>query len=154
MSETNFTLKVSLSDTSGLTETARANRDLMVQVYHALEHGDQGALAAILDPEIKFFEAESLPYGVSAQGIEATLQGVGGMMNAWSKIHVDIEEFATAGDLVIAYMRFTGTSRATGKIYDAVCAEVFRFRAGRVIEWRPVYWDTHAARNACLKDAA
>jgi ketosteroid isomerase-like protein len=154
MSETRFTLNVSLSETSGLTETARANRDLMVQVYHAIEHGDQGALAAILDPEIQFFEAESLPYGVTARGIAATLQGVGGMMNAWSKIHVDIEEFAAAGDLVIAYMRFTGTARATGKIYDAVCAEVFRFRAGRVIEWRPVYWDTHAARNACLKDAA
>jgi ketosteroid isomerase-like protein len=26
---------------------------------------------------------------------------------------------------------------------------VFRLRDGKIVEWRPIYWDTHAVREAC-----
>jgi ketosteroid isomerase-like protein len=144
-----FNLSVNLSAGSGLTDEARTNRELLLTAYHAVAAGSQEALVALLDPEVRFFEADSLPYGVAAQGIEATIAGVGGMLAAWRDITVEIEEILAAGDLVIAYLRFIGTARHTGRVYDAVCAEVFRFRAGRIIEWRPIYWDTHAVREAC-----
>ncbi|HKT74970.1 MAG TPA: nuclear transport factor 2 family protein [Steroidobacteraceae bacterium] len=147
--DTQFELAMSLSASSGLTPEAHSNRDLMVKAYRAIEAGDQGALTALLDPNVRFVEAPSLPYGCDVRGVEATAAGVSGMMAAWSKIRVDVEDFTAAGDLVIAYMRFTGISRKTGKPYSGECAEVFRFRNSRIIEWRPIYWDTHAAREAC-----
>jgi ketosteroid isomerase-like protein len=146
---TQFELAVNLSATSGPTPVAQSNRELMVKAYRAVEKGDQGPLMALLDPEVRFIEAPSLPYGCDVRGIEAAVAGVGSMMAAWSKMRVEIEEILSAGDLVIVYMRVAATSRKTGKPYAGECAEVFRLRKSRIIEWRPIYWDTHAAREAC-----
>ncbi len=147
---TQFELGLHIADSSGLGGEACTNRDLMIKAYQRIAAGDQGALVALLDPDVHFVEAPSLTYGCDVRGAAAAVAGVGGMMNAWRTIRVDIEEFAAAGELVIAYMRFTGTSRQTGRIYEGACAEVFRFKNGLITEWRPIYWDTHAAREACL----
>jgi len=60
----------------------------------------------------------------------------------------EIEEFLCAGDPMIAYMVFTGVSRASGQTYTGPCAELFRFANGKITEWRPIYWDTQAAAAA------
>lgn len=142
---TDFKLSISLSDKSGLTDEAHANRDLVVKTYLALEAGQEDALVQILDPDILFVEADALPYGGERRGIAATMEGVGEMLAAWRDITVEIEEFVTGGDLVIAYMTFRGISRATGRTYTGPCAEVFRMANGKITEWRPIYWDTNAA---------
>lgn len=145
---TDFKLEISLSDKSGLTDEAVANRALVVATYLALEAGQEDALAKILDPDILFVEADSLPYGGTKRGIAGTMEGVGEMLAAWRNIHVEITEFLCAGDLVIAYMVFHGISRATGQVYTGPCAEVFRLANGKITEWRPIYWDTKAAAEA------
>jgi len=145
---TNFKLSINLSDKSGLTDEAIANRDLVVKTYLALEAGQEDALAKILDPGIVFVEADALPYGGTRHGISGTMEGVGAMLAAWRDIDVQIEEFLCAGDLVIAYMVFTGKSRATGETYTGPCAELFRMAGGKITEWRPIYWDTQAAAAA------
>jgi len=147
---TKFELNLHIAGSTGLGAEAQTNRDLMVKAYQSVAAGDQGALVALLHPDVHFIEAPSLTYGCDVRGIAATVAGVGGMLNAWRQIRVDIEEFAAAGDLVIAYMRFAGTSRQSGTVYEGECAEVFRFKDGLITEWRPIYWDTHAAREACL----
>jgi len=146
---TDFKVIMRLGPESGLTAAAQHNRDVMLKVYNAISHGDQSELAAILDPDILFVEAPSLPYGVVARGIDATLAGVNGMFATWREIEVEVEEILTAGDLTCLYMNFKAVSRATGQTYEGVCAEMFRFKNRKIIEWRPVYWDTHAARLAC-----
>lgn len=125
---------------------AERNRNAVYEAYRAVEQGDMTKLVALLSPDVEFHEAPSLPYAISTKGIEATLAGVGGMFDHWSDLTAEIEELVATGDLVICYLLMTATSRATGKVYSGMTAETFRFRDGKIIEWRPIYWDTHEVR--------
>ena len=126
-----------------------ANRERLHTAYIALAAGDGEALFKLLDDEVRFSEAASLPYGVTGTGIEAARQGVAGMFGAWTHLHTEFTHFTASHDMVIAYLHMTATSRATGQIYAGPAAEVFRFRNGKIVEWHPIYWDTHAVRTAC-----
>lgn len=144
-----FTMALNLPD--GPDEGA-ANRKILHDAYIAMGAGDGEALFRLLDDEVVFSEAASLPYGVSGKGIEAARQGVAGMFGAWTHLHTEFTHFAASHDLVIAYLHMTATSRATGQVYKGPAAEVFRFRDGKIIEWHPIYWDTHDVRKVCGVD--
>lgn len=141
-----FTLSLSLPE--GPDEGA-ANRKILHDAYIAIDAGDGGALFALLDEEVEFIEAPSLPYGTHGTGIPAAQAGVAEMFKSWQHMHVDITHFTASHDLVIAYMQMSATSRATGEVYSGPAAEIFRFRNGKIVEWRPIYWDTHLARKVC-----
>jgi ketosteroid isomerase-like protein len=134
---------------NAFNETAKMNRQALFDAYKAMLKGDEDALNRLLDDNLLFVEAAGLPYGGEFHGIEGSKKGVAGMFGAWSHLHVEIEDFLASGDLVIAYMTMVATSRKTGKVYDGYTAELFRFKNGKIIEWRPIYWDTHAVRVAC-----
>lgn len=142
-------LTLSTPESGGLTETARRNRELLAQAYREMLAGDGDALVRLLDPEVFFTEAPSLPYGCEAHGIPEVRQAIAGIHAAWRDLHAEIFEYLAAGDLVIAYMVITGISEATGREYKGPLAELFRFRNGKIIEWRPLYWDTHQVRVVC-----
>jgi ketosteroid isomerase-like protein len=144
-----FELVLSLAPDSGMTETARQNREAILGAYRDTVSGDDQALIRLLDPEVVFLEAKGLPYGVEAKGIQGAIDGVAGMFGAWKTLRAEFFEFAAAGDIVIAYMMLTGVGRATGLTYHGPTAELFRFRRGKIIEWRPIYWDTHRVREVC-----
>lgn len=135
-----------------IDDGARANAQLLIDAYKAMENGDEGALLQLLTDDCTFIEASSLPYGGIRKGPQGAMEGVGGMFEAWEHLTVTIEQMLAGGDLVIAYMHLVGTARATGKIYEGPTAELFRFKDGKVVEWRPIYWDTHAVRVACGVD--
>lgn len=144
-----FGVKLRVNSGSDIDDIARSNRRILIQAYEAQIAGDIEAWWSIFDPDVEFHEASSLPYGGSLKGLEAAKQGMGAMFEAWRDVQVDFENFLAAGDLVIAYLRMHAVSRRTGDAYDAPVAEVFRFRNGKVIEWRPIYWDTHEVRKVC-----
>ena len=153
MSETlsppEFSLTLSLGEHSGMTDTANANRALILDAYERMFAGESEALAGLLDPDVLFAEAESLPYGVTVRGIAGARQGVAKMFTAWRSLAVEIHEFTAAGDLVIAYLTMKGVGRETADVYEGMTAEVFRLNDGKIIEWRPIYWDTHRVRQVC-----
>ena len=150
--QSTYELKLDLGPQSGLTDTAKRNRDALIQAYKDQLAGDWGGWWRIFDKDVVFREAASLPYGCTIKGLEETKTGLAGMFGAWTHLNVVIEEFAAAGDLVIAYIQMTATSRKTGKVYDRPVAEIFRFRNGKVVEWHPIYWDTHEVRKVCAVD--
>src|SRR5258708_3636913 len=110
-------LTLSIPADGGLTETARQNRGLLAQAYREMLAGDGDALIRLLDPEIFFTEAPSLPYGCAAHGIAEVRQGIAGIHAAWRELKAEIFEYAAAGDIVIAYMVISGISAATGREY-------------------------------------
>ena len=144
-----FTMSLDLPD--GPDESA-ANRTILHDAYLAIIAGNGGALFDLLDDDVEFIEASSLPYGTHVRGIPAAQAGVAEMFKSWRHMHVDITHFTASHDLVIAYMQMSATSRATGDVYNGPAAEIFRFRNGRIIEWRPIYWDTHLVRKVCAID--
>jgi ketosteroid isomerase-like protein len=147
--DSRFELVIRPTAGSGSPETAARNRQALEHAYRVMLSGDMSALFALLAPDVQFHEAPSLPYGVSLTGSEAAKQGVAGMFSAWSELHIEIEELVAGGDLVIAYIQMRAVSRASGEVYEGPVAEVFRFRDGKIVEWRPIYWDTHRVRQVC-----
>jgi ketosteroid isomerase-like protein len=133
----------------GITETTHKNRAIIEKAYADTLNGHDTALWDLLDPDVEFYEADSLPYGGHVKGAKAAIAGVQKMLDTWSEQKVEIFEYAAAGDIVIAYIRMTATSRATGKVYQGMTAELFRFKDSKVIEWRVIYWDTHRVREVC-----
>jgi ketosteroid isomerase-like protein len=146
---TNFELVLNMTKESVSDEGSRGNRNILIAAYEAQLGGEGGALLALLDPQATFEQAASLPYGCVTEGVAGIKEGVARMFGTWYPLRVEILEVAAAGDVVISYYRFTGTSRATGETYDALGTEVFRFRNGKIVHWRPFYWDTHAVRDVC-----
>jgi ketosteroid isomerase-like protein len=144
-----FELVLSMTRDDVLDKETRRNRKILIDAYEAQLAGAGGALLALLDPEATFQQAASLPYGCIEQGVVGIKEGVARMFGTWHLLRVEILEVAAVGDVVLSYYRFTGTSRATGETYDALGTEVFRFRNGKIIDWRPFYWDTHAVRGVC-----
>ena len=69
------------------------------------------------------------------------------MLATWSPLVVQIQELTAGGDLVIAYLLMTATGKRTGTTFSFPVAEMFRFRDGRVVEWRPIY-SGHLYRSA------
>ena len=144
-----FELVLSRSLGMGATDVAAKNRRAVEDAYRAILKGEPGALFALLADDVQFHEAPSLPYGGSQKGIDGARAGVEGMFSAWSHLRVEIEEIAAGGDIVIAYLWMRAISRSSGDVYEGPTAELFRFKAGKIIEWRPIYWDTHRVRQIC-----
>jgi uncharacterized protein len=133
-------------------ETAARNRQAVADAYRAMLAGDSTAIFALMAPNVQFHESPSLPYGGTHHGPDGAQAGVAGMFRAWSHLHVEIEEFVAGGNLVIAYIFMRGVARASGELYEGPVAEMFRFSNDQIVEWRPIYWDTHRVRQVCRLD--
>jgi ketosteroid isomerase-like protein len=144
-----FELVLAPSLGTGSAEVAASNRRAIEDAYRAMLTGNPAALFTLLAADVKFHEAPSLPYGGSWSGPEGASAGVAAMFGAWSHLRIEIEEFVAAGDIVIVYMWMRATARASGEVYEGPTAEVFRFKGGKITEWRPIYWDTHRVRQVC-----
>jgi ketosteroid isomerase-like protein len=59
-------------------------------------------------------------------------------------MHSEFEAVLASRDIVILYQKIEFEAAMTGKTGELPVAELFRFRDGKVIEWRAHYFD------ACL----
>lgn len=125
-------------------ETAQANRAILTAALDAIGAGDEDSFWAIFDPQVTFHEASCLPYGGAHRGLEATKAGYAEMCAQFSKMHSLMEAVLASRDIVIIYQTITFEAAQTGKAGSIPVAEVFRFRDGKVVEWRANYFD------ACL----
>jgi len=128
-----------------MTDEAEANRHRVRLAYAALARGDEEGFYSTFSPDVVMHEAESLPYGGVYQGIEGLKRGVANMFAAWREMKYSVEEITAGGDLVFVYLHVRGTAPDTGESLVFPVAELWRFRNGQAIEFRPIYWDTHRA---------
>jgi ketosteroid isomerase-like protein len=129
-------------------ETARANRKLITDALDSIQSGDFEALWRIFDPEVTFHEASCLPYGGSHRGIEATKEAYARLCDSYSAMRSVFEAVLASRDIVILYQTITFTAKATGRSGTLPVCELFRFRDGKVIEWRAHYFDACLVANA------
>ena len=140
-----------MSDTVNV-HTAESNKAKTIEAYRVVrEEGDWEAFFKDFDPSVKVVEADSLPYGGVYHGIEGAKYLVQTAMGTWDNFGFEVEEIAAAGDLVFIYIYMRGTGKKTGKTFSYPLVEVWRFREGKVVEFRPFYWDTHRIRE-CYGD--
>ena len=124
------------------------NRQSVMQALDKVALGDADAFWALFDPEVVFYEAGCLPYGGAHQGIEATKAAFAKLSDTFSENHVVFEEVLGAEELVIAYQTISFRVKANGATGSIPVAELFRFRNGKVIEWRALYFDSDLVARA------
>lgn len=105
--------------------------------YDAFGRGDvPGVLAAMAD-DIKWYEAEGMPYGGVYHGGEAVVQNVfGPIVQDIPNFAVTPEEFIASGDTVAVVVRYTGTGKDTGNELDLPVVHVWDVRDGKLARFR------------------
>ena len=125
------------------TVTAR-NRQTLIDALEALEAGNVDGFWSIFAEDVVFHEASCLPYGGAHSGLEATKQAFARMSQMYSSVRAEIEAVLAARDIAIHYQTISLRVRENGNAVSLPVAEMFRFREGKVVEWRALYFD------ACL----
>lgn len=138
-----FDHKVTLQyrDQPGYDATADQNRTVLTRALDALAQGDSAPFWAIFDPDVTFHEASCLPYGGTHQGIEATRRAYGHMSSHYSAMRSVMEAVLASRDIVMLYQTITFEVAANGNTGSLPVVELFRFRNGKVVEWRALYFD-------------
>jgi uncharacterized protein len=113
-------------------------------VYDAFARGDAAALMGALDPNVVWYEAESILYADRNpyRSPQAIGEGVFGRMGAdWNNFRVRVDQIIDGGDTVVALGRYSATWKATGKPLDAQFAHVWTWKNGKIVGFQQ-YTDT------------
>lgn len=114
-----------------------ANRALVVQAYDDFASGDVEAFLAILDPEVRWTDAEGYPYAGTYVGPDALLEGLIARIGAeWVDYVVVPDVFVADGNRVVALGTYRGTYKATGRSVEAPFAHVWQLVDGKVVAFR------------------
>lgn len=106
-------------------------------IYDAFGRGDMAGVLGAMADDIKWYEAEGLPYGGVYHGGEAVAQNVfGPVMQDIPNFAVSPEQFIATGDTVAVVARYTGTGKDTGKELDLQVVHVYDVRDGKVVQFR------------------
>jgi ketosteroid isomerase-like protein len=132
----------------GVDEIAVRNRQSLIDALDCLLEGDWGAFWALFDPEVTFHEASCLPYGGEYRGLEATKRAFAEVCATYSAVSSRMHDVLTAGDLCMLYQTSTNRVASNGNTWSFPVAELFRFRDGKVVEWRALYFDAQMAAKA------
>lgn len=92
------------------------------------------------------FIPESLHYGGLYRGWEGYKLAVKRVWEFWGGIKVDLVELTSGGDYVIALLHISGIG-PTGISFSFPAIETFKFRNGRCVELKVLWWDTCRARQ-------
>lgn len=128
-------------------ETVKRNRQTMLDALDSIEAGDWDAFWAIFDPDVTFYEAACLPYGGAHRGLEAARRAYRRIGETF-EINALMEAVLAAGDIVILYQTINARVRENGNKVTFPVSELFRFRDGKVIEWRALYFDSDMVAKA------
>jgi len=98
---------------------------------------------ALLDPQVQWTEAESLPYYSGTW--EGPAAGVNNLLvplaRDWEGFAASVHEFIAAGDRVVSLGIYTGTFKKTGRTIGVAFAHVWTVRAGKLARF-DMYTDT------------
>lgn len=120
---------------------AERNRRTLIDALDSLLAGDVEAFWAIYDPDVVFHEASCLPYGGAHHGVAAAREAHGQVEKVFSSLTSVFEAVLASEDIVILYQTITFRVRANGNTGTLPVSELFRFRDGKIIEWRALYAD-------------
>jgi hypothetical protein len=125
-----------------------SNLKIIQGAYSAFANGDVPGVLGILSPDVAWTEAEGFPYGGTYIGPQAVLEGVFMRLGTdWDGFAAIPAELIDGGDSIVALGKYSGTSKATGKSFQANFAHVWKMRDGKVIRFVQ-YTDTLLVQQA------
>ena len=97
-----------------------------------------------LDPNVVLHQSPDLPFGGEYVGHEAYERWGVAMGSIFDKLEVTEREFFEAGEKVIVVCRFLTRSRINGSAQDFPMTQVVTVRNGKIVDFRPFYWNVPA----------
>jgi ketosteroid isomerase-like protein len=126
------------------------NVGLLKSLYEAFGRGDIPSVLGAMNPNIKWYQAESNPYRPSGEawvGPEAVLNNLFMRLGTeWDGFTVHTKAFHGAGDSVIVEARYSGTYKPTGRSMDTQVCHIWDVTDGKVTRFQQ-YVDTAKLRD-------
>jgi len=104
-------------------------------VYEAFAKGDVAGVLGAMSPDIVWHEAENFPYADRSpyRGPEAVAGGVfARCVGEWNGFAVRMDELIDGGDRIIAFGRYSGEFKATGRRMNPQAVHVWTIRDGKI----------------------
>lgn len=118
------------------------SKRIVAAILQAHKDKDLDTVRALLHPDVRVVEAQSLPYGGTAIGVEGFDELVRRVFTTWRNTRVTVERMIAEEDRVVVLATMSGESRASGTAFTMPIAEIWRIEDGKVREIRPFYFDT------------
>lgn len=134
----------------------KSNLEFIKSLYDAYARGDKSTVIAGMSDDIVWNEAENLPYSDRSpyKGPAAVEEGIfSRLMTEWDSYKVNPAEFIDAGDTIVVLGRYNAKYKATGSVFDAQFAHIWRLKDGKIAAFQQ-YTDTAQAARVVGTAAA
>ena len=105
-------------------------------------------MAATLDPHVVLHQSPDLPWGGTFHGHAGYADWARQMSRAFDRLAVNDTHWFEDGDTAVITCRLVTRARASGETLDLPMVQIVRVRNGRIVEFRPFYWNVPAYREA------
>jgi len=88
------------------------------------------------------------PYGGVYIGMDAITENVFGKLGEeWNDFGVDVDEYVSSGNRVVAHGKYTGVNKASGKSINVKMVHSWTVKDGKITKFEQ-YTDTHLVQSA------
>jgi ketosteroid isomerase-like protein len=122
---------------TGLTQEGEMtqSQEAVKSLYDAFARGDVDAILSVLDEDIDWRAAESLPHGGHFSGRDGVGQFFQGIGEQWENLTVNIDDVVGDGELVVVLATAHGRLRATGEDTGYAAAHAWTLRDGTPVRF-------------------
>ena len=103
--------------------------------------------------DVVLHQSPDLPFGGEYVGHAGYERWAVAMGSIFDKLEVAEREFFEHGEKVLVVCRFLTRSRINGSIQDFPMVQVVTIRKGKIVEFRPFYWNVPAYIAAAARPA-
>jgi uncharacterized protein len=115
------------------------NLEIIAAHYAASDRGDLPAMLAPLSSDVRWTEAEGFPCAGTYVGPDAVREGVFQRLgNEWDGFAAAMDVVLDAGDTIVGVGTYSGTSKATGKPFEARVAHIWQLVGGKVVAFEQI----------------
>ena len=94
--------------------------------------------------DVVLHQSPDLPFGGEYVGHEGYERWAVAMVSIFDKLEVKEREFFESDEKVVVVCRFLTRSRINGSVQDFPMTQVVTVREGKIVEFRPFYWNVPA----------
>ncbi len=126
----------------------------VLEAFYAAERlimqgkADFSAMAATLDPEVVLHQSPDLPFGGEYVGHARYRQWADAMNAIFDQVDVQDARYFENGDTVAVACTLATRIRATRETLRLPMVQLVTVRQGKIVEFRPFYWNVPAYRAA------
>ena len=135
------------------TPPLAAETNALREAYAAFNRGDIPAFVQMFDPQIEWIELLEFPGGGTYRGLDVVRAHLTQARESWAEGSCQPQRIIVAGDRVIQFVDVHVRLKHETEWRDGKVAEVYTFRAGKVIQVRLFADSRQALEWAGVKDS-